>query len=529
MTATTAPGATESHELEALEGAAIGIDLGTTNSAVGARLPDGRFVVIPPEGQPQGRTTMPSLVAFNDKGQHLIGFDARRIKADGVKQKVLSSVKRLLGRTYQEAHDVGLTPNALGADPRGRQHDLVRFRVPSGHKLSVEEVTALLLRGLRQRAERFLNKKVTRAVIGVPARFSSMQRSALEYATKLSGLNHVKLIAEPELAVRAYGLSFNPESCKSDGEEPPPLAMDENGNPLPPMERHILVADLGGGTFDVTVVKQLVEVDELHIIYTSGDERLGGDDFDDALFRWAKKELQMDLKRINQWPLTVEMTRKLRLAVRRAKERLSSADKSEVEFCGQKLELTRNEFNMICIKPLRRMLLPIRLAAHAAGLKLPNEIMAERVYGKATKEKRFRDRKPNPKGDDHAAKVAKLKQMLMAPDPGVSGEHEVPIDEVMCVGAASWTPAVRDLLELITGVKPTVATVDPESAVVVGATVMAAVVDSSISDMQVHSGVRLAWAKYLVANVEKLNLNEPSDAVMPEEAASRTRDASMAR
>ncbi|CAL1137222.1 unnamed protein product [Cladocopium goreaui] len=193
------------------EAPSVGLDVGTTNSAVAVRA-DGRFVVIPPPGAPRGRPTMPSVVAFNARGDSIAGLKANRVKADGQKQVVFRSMKRLLGRTYAEAHEIGLRPSDLGADPAGYAQQLVRLLLPGGQTISVEEVVAVLIKALVQIAERYLGQPVKRAVLGVPARWTANQKRALEYAAELAGLESVRLVAEPELAVRAYGIRTSPNA-----------------------------------------------------------------------------------------------------------------------------------------------------------------------------------------------------------------------------------------------------------------------------------------------------------------------------
>lgn len=482
------------------DGLSIGIDFGTSTSAVAVRRPDGRFIVVPPEGAPPGRLTMPSVVAVNSKFDVVSGFAALRVKHDGVRQCVFSSFKRLLGRTYQEAREAGIDPGLYGADPDGLAHELVRLMMPGGQMYSMpEEAAAEIIRSLVRAAEAFTGLRVKRAVLGCPAAFDKNQRRALEKAAQLAGIEAMRTCPEPELAVRAYGLRIANLALRDkawaggsgggdDEYEEYEEEEDDQGMPPERTQRHILVADLGGGTFDVSVVRQLVEVDELHMMHTHGDHHLGGDDFDADLMKWAETELKFRLPKTtsNLWPLTHENRRRLCLACRRAKERLSSYEDATVSFAGVTLKLNRRDMQAICIGTLRRMLEPIRVAAHASGVKLPWESVAVgvletaagvQVLGKTAREEQ----------------MEKMKRQLGAND---LSPEEAAIDEVLCIGGATWSPCVRELLFLITASEPSAAVVDPETAVAVGAAALAAVMDGKMKDVQVQSSWRLAWAEY---------------------------------
>ncbi|CAE7329181.1 dnaK, partial [Symbiodinium necroappetens] len=528
------------------EGPAIGLDIGTTNSAVAVRREDGRFLVVPPPGAPPGRPTMPSLVAFNLKGNSVAGLPAARIRSDGVKQVVYRSLKRLLGRTYAEAHEVGIKPSALGADPNGKANELVRLRLPGGQLIPVEEAVALLIKALVSVAELYLKQPVKRAVLGVPARWTKNQRMALEYAAKLAGLQSVRLIPEPELAVRAYGVRSSPNAQIITGggnlgakpvglagnveldelqqrieEDPYAASQDELEKQMvnemkqqDPTLKHILVADLGGGTFDVCIVRRWVEWDEIHMLFTSGDERLGGDDFDRAIVDWVLKELKPELTKRRRWPVPAGARQQLLLQARKAKERLSSSDTADIVLDELKVTVTRDSFRVVCLHVLQRMLRPIREAAYGASLRLPFESLAIETMDTARKAKK---RKMSEK--DLQKKTQSLRAKHKKTD--VEDREEIMVDEILLIGAATWTPAVREMLTLCTGVQPSSAVIDPETAVALGAVILASIMDNQMVDMQVHSNWRAAWTQYLLDRpelVEKLQAEKQQTTVLAGDA-----------
>src|SRR4051794_14291585 len=226
---------------------AAGIDLGTTNSVIAA-MEGGRPTVIP---NAEGSRTTPSVVAFTPEGERLVGQLARR-QAILNPKGTISSVKRFIGRRYDE---VSSELNAVTYDVVRGADDVVRFEV-NGRRYAPEEISALVLRKLVDDAGRFLGERVTEAVITVPAYFNDAQRQATKDAGKIAGLEVLRIINEPTAAALAYGLD------KLENET-------------------VLVFDLGGGTFDVsilTVGEGVVEVRS-----TAGDTHLGGDDFDRRL------------------------------------------------------------------------------------------------------------------------------------------------------------------------------------------------------------------------------------------------------
>jgi len=262
-------------------------------------------------------------------------------------------------------------------------------------------------------------------------------RCSQERAAELSGIQYVTTAPEPELAVRAYGYKLNPSRylpraaaaraagggaaqrggdggsaaqvegydfyADVDEEELESAARDQMDM------KHVMVADVGGGTFDVCMVRHIVNWDEIHVLHTSGDEGLGGDDYDTALAKWAEKELEPHFRKeqVNLWPLSPGNKKKLRMEIRKAKERLSSMESTTIPFAGANLPITRHIFNVVTLQTTRRFLRPIRECAFGADVRLPGETIAELAYDKAvkrqksvepkkTKKKNLDDKKKKP-------------------------------------------------------------------------------------------------------------------------------------
>lgn len=422
---------------------------------------------------------------------------------------------------------MGMDPNAVGADPTGRGNELVRLRLPGNMgTIMPEEVAAHLIQYMVSFAEAYLGRRVKRAVMGVPVRFGRYQRYAMERAANLIGIESVKLETEPDLAVRAYAYKVNPQA-----KEKFMGAFEEDIDPHL-QRRNILVADLGGGTFDVTLVRNelLTEnrkpVDEMHMLGTAGDARLGGDDFDNDLLEWAMESLSDRLQnhRENIWPLSKANKSRLKLVLRKAKEQLSSKDVADVEFAGARLQLTRGEFNSITAATLERMLSPISEACADTGVKIPFESLAVKAYEHKVKQERKRRRPAgskqagnrssetlasrlrNKRREGQQLKSSDVRLSNMANKLGVTDldatEEDEVVHGVLCVGAATWTPAVQELLELMTGCKPSVALINPETAVVYGAAVLASMMDSRAVDIKVVSSLKGAWEQFLVNRPE---------------------------
>ncbi|HHW44468.1 MAG TPA: Hsp70 family protein, partial [Desulfotomaculum sp.] len=239
-------------------GKAVGIDLGTTNSVV-AVLEGGKPTVII---NAEGSRTTPSVVAFKDDGERLVGQVAKR-QAVLNSENTLYSVKRFIGRRYSEVTEESkLVPYKVEPGP----NDAVRFRA-RGRTYAPEEISAMVLKKLVDDASKYIGEKVTDAVITVPAYFNDAQRQATKDAGKIAGLNVLRIINEPTAAALAYGLEKKTNET-------------------------ILVFDLGGGTFDVSILEVGDGVFEVKA--TSGDTHLGGDDFDKAVVDWLAEEFKKD-------------------------------------------------------------------------------------------------------------------------------------------------------------------------------------------------------------------------------------------
>src|SRR5665647_161370 len=267
-------------------GKSVGIDLGTTNSVVSVMEAGKPVVIVNAEG---GRTT-PSVVAFTNKGERLVGQVARRQAAMNP-ENTLYSVKRFIGRRFSEVIDERkLVPYKVVEGP----NDSVRFDI-SGKLYSPEEISAFILKRMVDDASKYLGEKITDAIITIPAYFNDAQRQATKDAGKIAGLNVLRIINEPTAAALAYG-------------------MDKKKNET------ILVFDLGGGTFDVSILE--VGDGVFEVKSTSGDTHLGGDDFDKLLVDW----LADDFKKTNGIDLRTDKQALQRLteAAEKAKVELSS-------------------------------------------------------------------------------------------------------------------------------------------------------------------------------------------------------------
>ncbi|MFW5769368.1 MAG: Hsp70 family protein, partial [Spirochaetota bacterium] len=229
----------------------IGIDLGTTNSCV-AVMEGGEPVVIQ---NAEGQRTTPSVVAFNAKGERLVGSPARNQMVTNP-QNTVTSIKRFMGRKYSEvSNEISMVPYAVKQGPNGD----VRVDV-AGKQFSPPEISAAVLQKMKKTAEDYLGETVTDAVITVPAYFNDSQRQATKDAGKIAGLNVKRIVNEPTAAALAYGFG------RDTGDE------------------KIAVYDLGGGTFDISILELGDNVYEVKS--TNGDTHLGGDNFDQKIIDW---------------------------------------------------------------------------------------------------------------------------------------------------------------------------------------------------------------------------------------------------
>ena len=355
----------------------IGIDLGTTNSCV-AVLEGGEPVVIP---NPEGSRTTPSVVAFKN-GERMVGQMAKR-QAITSHDNTVSSIKREMGSDYR--------------------------RTIEGKSYTPQEISAMILQKLKQDAEAYLGEKVTDAVITVPAYFSDSQRQATKDAGKIAGLNVLRIINEPTAAALAYG-------------------MDKENN------QKILIYDLGGGTFDVSILE--IGDGVFEVLATAGNNRLGGDDFDDRLINYIAEEFKkshgIDL-------------RNDRMAKQRLKE---AAEKAKIELSGMAsanvnlpfitmdangpvhldMNITRAKFNELISDLLDKTKTCVQQALHDAGLKTSQ------------------------------------------------------IDKVILVGGSTRVPAVQDLVKNITGKEPFKG-INPDECVAIGAAIQGGVLGGEVKDV----------------------------------------------
>src|SRR5256885_9446489 len=381
---------------------AVGIDLGTTNSVVAATVEGAQVEVIP---NAEGGRVTPSVVAFTEDGQRLVGQVAKR-QAVLNPEATVYSAKRFIGRRWGEVdEEAKIVSYKVVSGP----NDAVRFEV-RGKQYAPEEISALVLRKLAEDAAKYLGEKVTEAVITVPAYFNDAQRQATKDAGQIAGLNVLRIINEPTAAALAYGL-------------------EKKGSET------VLVYDLGGGTFDVSLLDVGDGVFEVRS--TSGDGHLGGDDFDKRLVDWIAGEFQrdqgIDLRKDRQ------ALQRLTEAAEKAKIELSSAVETTISLpfvtadaTGPKhleMKLTRAKFEQLTADLVERCIGPVQQALADAK--------------------------------------------LTARD----------LDEVVLVGGSTRIPAVQALVRRLTGGKEPNQSVNPDEVVAVGAAIQAGVLAGEGQDV----------------------------------------------
>jgi len=378
----------------------IGIDLGTTNSCM-AVLEGGEPTVIP---NAEGGRTTPSVVAFAKDGQRLVGAPAKRQQVTNPTNTIFS-IKRFMGRKFDEVNEeMTIVPYKVVKGPNAD----VRVEA-EGKQYAPPEISAMILQKLKTDAEAYLGEPVTDAVITVPAYFNNAQREATRDAGKIAGLNVLRIINEPTAASLAYGLD------------------KEN-------DQTILVFDLGGGTFDVSVLELGEGVFEVKS--TSGDNHLGGDNFDKAVVDWMVAEFKRDNGiDLSQDPMALQ---RLYEAAEKAKIELSSTMSTQINLPfitatpeGPKhldLQLTRAKLNELTAAPLERVVGPTKRALSDAGL-----------------------------GADK-------------------------IDHVILVGGMTRMPAVQERVKEIVGKDPHKG-VNPDEVVAVGASIQAGVLKGEVKDI----------------------------------------------
>jgi molecular chaperone DnaK len=380
---------------------AVGIDLGTTNSVIAAT-EAGHPTVIP---NAEGQRTTPSVVAFTSEGERLVGQLARRQAILNPKGTIYSA-KRFIGRRYDE---VASELNAVSFDVVSGPDGAARFEI-HGRQYAPEEISALVLRKLAEDASKSLGEKVTEAVVTVPAYFNDAQRQATKDAGRIAGLEVLRIINEPTAAALAYGL-------------------DKKQNET------VLVFDLGGGTFDVSVLDIGDGVVEVRA--TAGDTHLGGDDFDRRLVDHLADEFQRD----NGIDLRADPQALQRL--------FEAAEKAKVELSA----VTQTTISLPFI------------TADATGPKHLNTTLMRSTFDQITAD--LVERTTGP------ARQALADAKLTDSD----------IDEVILVGGSTRIPAVQNLVRRLTGGKDPNMTVNPDEVVALGAAVQAAVLKGEVKDV----------------------------------------------
>ena len=382
-------------------GKIIGIDLGTTNSCVSV-LEGNDPVVIP---NSEGRNTTPSVVAFVDGGERKVGDPAKRQAITNPKRTVYS-IKRFMGETYdQVAGEIERVPyKVVRSDNNTPRVDI------DGRQYTPQEISAMILQKMKKTAEDYLGQTVTDAVITVPAYFNDAQRKATKEAGEIAGLNVQRIVNEPTAAALAYGLD------KSD------------------KDQKIAVFDLGGGTFDISILELGDGVFEVKS--TNGDTHLGGDDFDHVIIDWLADEFQSEYKvDLRQDPMALQ---RLKEAAEKAKIELSSTTSTEINLpyimpvngIPQHLvkTLTRAKFEQLADNLIERTLIPCQQALKDAGMQASD------------------------------------------------------IDEVILVGGSTRIPAIQALVEKFFGKVPSKG-VNPDEVVAVGAAIQGAVISGDVKDV----------------------------------------------
>ena len=383
-------------------GKIIGIDLGTTNSCVAVMEGNQPTVIINNEGQ---RTT-PSVVAFTDGGERKIGSPAKRQAITNPNNTVFS-IKRFMGETYdQVATEVARVPYKV---IRG-ENNTPRVDI-NGKLYTPQEISAMILQKMKKTAEEYLRQEVTEAVITVPAYFSDSQRQATKEAGRIAGLDVKRIINEPTAAALAYGLDKKDKDMK------------------------VAVYDLGGGTFDISILQLGDGVFE--VLSTNGDTHLGGDDFDQVIIDWLAQEFAaenggLDLK-------------KDPMALQRLKE---AAEKAKIELSSQ----TSTEINLPYIMPVDGV--PKHLAKTLTRAKF--EQLSDALFQRS---------------------IAPCRQAL-------SDAHLNPsdIDEVLLVGGSTRIPYVQELVKNFFGKEPN-KSVNPDEVVAIGASIQGGVLAGDVKDV----------------------------------------------
>jgi len=381
-------------------GKIIGIDLGTTNSCV-AVMEGSDPVVIQND---EGRRTTPSIVAFLNNGERKVGDPAKR-QAITNPTKTIQSIKRLMGLRYSEAaKEIARAPfKVVKGD-----NDTIRVDI-DGRLYTPQEISAMILQKMKKTAEEYLGTTISEAVITVPAYFNDSQRQATKEAGEIAGLHVKRILNEPTAAALAYGL-------------------DKLGKDM-----HVAVYDLGGGTFDISILEMGDGVFEVKS--TNGDTHLGGDDFDNEIIQWLANEFQSEERvDLRKDPMALQ---RLKEAAEKAKIELSAGQETEinlpyitaVEGTPKHLvkKLTRAKFEQLCDKLVERTLEPCKQALKDAGMSIAQ------------------------------------------------------IDEVILVGGSTRIPKIQEIVEKFFGKKPSKG-VNPDEVVAVGAGIQGGILSGDVKD-----------------------------------------------
>lgn len=379
----------------------IGIDLGTTNSCV-AVMEGNEPVVIP---NSEGRRTTPSIVAFIKDGERKVGDPAKRQAITNPTQTIYS-IKRFMGESFDKvSEEVGRVPYQV---VKG-ENNTARVKI-GDRNYTPQEISAMVLQKMKKTAEDYLGHEVTEAVVTVPAYFNDSQRQATKEAGEIAGLKVLRIINEPTAAALAYGLDKNHKDTK------------------------VAVFDLGGGTFDVSILELGDGVFEVKS--TNGDTHLGGDDFDQVIIDWLAQEFQSDEGLdLRKDPMAMQ---RLKEAAEKAKIELSSSSQTEINLpyimpvdgIPKHLvkSLTRSKFEQLADKLIQRTLEPCKKALSDAKMSASE------------------------------------------------------VDEVILVGGSTRIPAIQELVEKFFGKKPSKG-VNPDEVVAVGAAIQGAVLTGEVKDV----------------------------------------------
>jgi molecular chaperone HscA len=310
----------------------VGIDLGTTNSLVAIIHPDSRQPMVLKEVDQT--TLVPSIVHFGNEGQVSVGNEAKSFLVSEPERTVFS-VKRLMGKSYADVEDISYFGYSVIDDG---SDNLVKVAV-DGRYYTPIELSSFILRSLKQRAEHLLKTPVTQAVITVPAYFNDTQRQATRDAGKLAGLDVLRIVNEPTAASLAYGIGLSPDE-----------------------EKTIAVYDLGGGTFDISILQ--ISGGVFEVLSTHGDTYLGGDDLDKAIVRYWETEYHL----AGQTGRDKAFSQTLRLRAEEAKIALSEREEFSTEIGDRRLQITRAVFNELAAPLIEKTIAACRTAVSDAGL-----------------------------------------------------------------------------------------------------------------------------------------------------------------